>query len=148
MRLARLGAAAWMLGAIVPGAAAAQAPPPPGLDCALGFETLRADASALTGAELSHEGGFDVARLAAPDVWRAQFMFTLPGHPAHPAAVLRTLRKQVTEVWTSDSKGCGYGDQSQFAILMSDMKSTDTELTNASRAEVEREKKGRSPLAP
>lgn len=146
--MARLGATAWMLGAIAPTAAAAQAPPPPGLDCALGFEALRAEASALAGAELSHEGGFDMVRLAAPGAWRAQIMFTLPGHPAHPAAMMRTMRRQVTEVWTSDSKGCGYGDQRQFAILMADMKSTDTELTNASRAEVEREKKGRSPLAP
>ena len=50
-------------------------------------------------------------------------------------------------VWTSQSKGCGYGDRVQFEAAMADMKSADTALTNASRDEVERKKQDQSPLA-
>jgi hypothetical protein len=139
--------AALVIGALAPVSVAAdQAPPPPTIDCALGFAGLRAQAEALAGAAWSQAGGYDIATLAAPDAWRVQIAFTTPGHPAHPAVTIRTLRKQVTEVWTADSKGCGYGNQGQFAILMADMKSGDTELTNASRHEVEQRKQGLSPL--
>ena len=44
--------------------------------------------------------------------------------------------------------GCGYGDQGQFAALVELMKAGDKALTDASRAEVERQKASRSPLAP
>jgi len=60
---------------------------------------------------------------------------------------MRTLRKQVTGVWTADSKTCGYGNQQQFSNLVDDMKASDKALTEASRAEVERKKRERSPLA-
>ena len=143
----RLRTAVWLAGALIPATAAAQGPAPPTLDCALGFEALRAEAHALPGAVHEQAGGYEIVKLAAGS-WSVQISFTLPGHPAHPAAMVRTLRRQVTDVWTADSKGCGYGDRSQFTILMADMKSGDTELTNASRAEVERRKQGASPLAP
>ncbi|WP_072391893.1 hypothetical protein [Hyphomicrobium sp. CS1GBMeth3] len=147
MRYARR--AVWLAGFLMPAAAAAQPQTsPPDLDCTLGFETLRSTAHALPGAELSQGGGFELVKLSLPERWRVQIAFTTPGHPAHPAATLRTFRKQVTGVWTADSKGCGYGDRGQFTILMADMKSGDTELTNASRAEIERAKKGQSILAP
>jgi hypothetical protein len=144
----RARTAALLIGLMAPGAAAAQAPAPPTIDCALGYEGLKAAAQWLPGVQWKQEGGYDIAVLSAPDAWTAQIAFTMPGHPAHPAVTLRTQRKQVTEVWTADSKGCGYGDQGQFAVLMADMKSGDTELTNASRHEVERRKEGRPPLAP
>ena len=102
----------------------------------------------LPGAERSEEGGFELVKLEQPERWRVQIAFTTQAHPAHPAATIRTFRKQVTGVWTADSKGCGYGDRGQFTILMADMKSGDTELTNASRVEVERAKKSRSILTP
>jgi hypothetical protein len=140
--------AALMVAALSPGASAAEPPSPPTIDCALGFAGLRAAAEALSGASWSQEGGYDIATLFLPDAWRAQIAFTEPSHPAHPAVTLRTQRKQVTEVWTADSKGCGYGSQSQFAILMADMKSADTELTSVSRLEVERRRQGLSPLSP
>lgn len=140
--------AAGMLGVLAGPAiaAAGQAAAPPSIDCALGFDGVRAATETLPGVEWRQEGGYDIAALAVPEAWRVQIAFTAPGHPAHPAVTLRTLRKQVTEVWTADSKGCGYGDRSQFAILMADMKSGDTELTSASRAEVERRKQSQSPL--
>jgi hypothetical protein len=81
-------------------------------------------------------------------VWRVEIIFTAPGEPAHPAVILRKFLKQVTGVWTAQSKACGFGDQAQFAELMADMKSEDTKLTNASRTEVERQKREQSPLAP
>ena len=64
------------------------------------------------------------------------------------ACVCKTLRKQVTGVWTSESKGCGYGSRDQFTALMADMKSEDIELTSVSRAEVERRQRELSPLSP
>ncbi|WP_291173714.1 hypothetical protein [Hyphomicrobium sp.] len=140
--------AIWLASMIVPAGAAAQGAGPPTIDCALGYHGMRADVQSLAGAEWSQEGGYEIATLAVPDRWRVQIAFTAPGHPAHPAVTLRTFRKQVTEVWTAESKGCGYGDQGQFTILMADMKSGDTELTNASRHEVERRKEGKSPLSP
>lgn len=141
--------AAVLIGAMIaPTTAGAQAPAPPTIDCALGFSGLRAMAAWLPGVAWTQEGGYDIATLSAPEVWTAQISFTAPGHPAHPAVTLRTRRKQVTEVWTADSKGCGYGDTGQFAILMADMKSGDTELTTASRLEVERRKQSQPPLAP
>ena len=94
------------------------------------------------------DGGFDVVKLSLPDTWRVEYAFTTRWHPAYPAVTLRTFRKQVTGVWTAQSKGCGYGDQGQFTALMADMKSGDKKLTDASRAEVERGKQSLSPLAP
>lgn len=130
--------------AVSPAARAA----PPHLDCELGFEPLRFYAEALPGAQTGHEGGFDTVTLSEPEKWTAHIYITTPGHPAHPTIVQRTRRKQVTEVWTADSKGCGYGKTDQFLILMEDMKSTDTELTNQSRNEVEQRKRNKPLLAP
>ncbi len=140
--------AALLIGVIAPTGAAAEAPAPPTIDCALGFGGLHAMAEWLPGVQWTQEGGYDIATLFAPDTWTAQISFTAPGHPAHPAVTLRIRRKQVTEVWTADSKGCGYGDKGQFALLMADMKSGDTELTTASRLEVERRKQSQPALAP
>lgn len=135
-----------LLGALaLPAAAAAN---PPNLDCTLGFEPLRLYAQSLPGAQTGHEGGFDVVMVSEPDTWTAQIFITTPEHMAHPAIVQRTRRKQVTDVWTADSKGCGYGNSDQFVILMNDMKSGDTELTNASRIEVEERKRSKPLLAP
>lgn len=144
----RVSTAVWLIAMIASAPAAAQAPTPPALDCGLGYDGLRAATEALPGVQWKLAGGYDIATVSAPETWRAEIAFTGPGHPAHPAVTLRTFRKQVTGVWTADSKGCGYGDQSQFLILMSDMKSGDTELTNASRAEVERKRQGQPPLGP
>lgn len=145
---ARMGTAAWLMAALFPAAALAQSPSPPTIDCTLGYSGLKDTAQWLPGVQWTQEGGYDIATLSVPDVWTAQIAFTHSGHPAHPAVTLRTRRKQVTDVWTADSKGCGYGDQGQFALLMADMKSGDTELTNASRHEVESRKAGQSPLGP
>ncbi|AHB48913.1 hypothetical protein W911_11660 [Hyphomicrobium nitrativorans NL23] len=121
---------------------------PPNLDCELGYEGLRFYATALPGAETGHEGGFDFVTVSEPDRWIARIFITTPDHAAHPAVVQRTQRKQVTDVWTADSKGCGFGNSGQFTILMNDMKSGDTEMTNASRVEVEERKREKSPLTP
>ena len=147
---ARARTAAWLVGALVASAAAAETAAPPTLDCALGFEGLRAMVHGLPGAQVGRWQDFDVVGIAAPepDTWRVEIAFTSPGHEAHPAVVARTLRKQVTGVWTADSKGCGYGSKGAFTALMADMKAGDTELTNESRAEVERRTQGQSPLAP
>ncbi|WP_334149621.1 hypothetical protein [Hyphomicrobium sp.] len=140
--------AALLIGVIIPAVAAAQATSPPALNCVRGFDGLKATAEGLPDAQWTEEDGYDIATLSAPERWIARIAFTRPGHPAHPAVTLRTRRKQVAEVWTADSKGCGYGDPSQFSLLMADMKSADTALTNASRIEVERRKADRPPLAP
>lgn len=131
--------------ALFPATAAAN---PPDLDCQLGFEALSFYAQSLPGAEKGHEGGFDIVTLAEPEKWKAYIYITTPEHAAHPAIVQRTRRKQVTEVWTADSKGCGFGKTEQFTILMNDMKSGDTELTNASRVEVEKTKQSKPLLVP
>jgi hypothetical protein len=133
---------------MLPAAAVAQSANPPTLDCSLGFPGLQAAARALPSAQTGEEGGFDVVRLSVPDAWRVEYAFTTSWHPAYPAVTLRTFLKQVTGVWTAQSKGCGYGDQGQFTALMADMKSGDKKLTDASRAEVERGKQSLSPLAP
>ena len=136
-------AAALAAALVLPAAAAAKAPD---LDCELGYEGLRFYAQALPGAEQGHDGGFDFVTVSDPERWIARIFMTTPGHPAHPAVTQRTQRKQVTEVWTADSKGCGFGNSEAFAILMNDMKSGDTELTNKSRIDVEEKKRNRSPL--
>lgn len=138
-----LGAA----GAVALSAAPAHAKPPV-LDCELGYEGLRFYAQSLPGAETGNEDGFDFVTVSEPQRWIARIFITTAEHPAHPAVTERTQRKQVTDVWTADSKGCGYGNSDQFAQLMSDMKAGDTALTNASRAEVEERKRKTSPLAP
>ena len=138
--------AAWLAGVIAPAAAVAQTLPT--LDCAVDFVSLQAVVQALPGAERGEEGGFVTVKLAEPDVWRVEYGFTTRWHPAYPAATMRTFRKQVTGVWTAQSKVCGYGDQGQFSALMAEMKSGDKKLTDASRDEVERSKQSRSPLAP
>jgi len=141
----------WLVlgGAMLPSAAHAQeAAAPPKIECEHGFEGLRAEARALAGAEAIESQGFEVVRVAQPGLWRAEISFTTSWHPAHPAVALRTLRKQVTGVWTADSKVCGYGDQAQFSALVAEMKAGDKALTDASRDEVEQRKGARSPLAP
>lgn len=132
--------------ALAPAAAFAQAPAAPDLDCSAGFGGLRSSAAALPGATTGNDGRFDIVTVLEPDAWKVDFAFTAPGQAAHPAVTLRTFRKQVTGVWTAQSKGCSFGDARQFAALMADMKERDTELTNASRAEVERKKQEASPL--
>jgi hypothetical protein len=144
MQLART--AVWLAGVIAPAAAVAQTLPT--LDCTVDFVSLQAVVQALPGAERGEEGGFATVKLAEPDVWRVEYGFTTRWHPAYPAATLRTFRKQVTGVWTAESKSCGYGDQGQFAALVEQMKSGDKALTDASRAEVERQNASKSPLAP
>ena len=144
MQLART--AVWLAGVIAPAAAVAQTLPT--LDCTVDFVSLQAVVQALPGAERGEDGGFVTVKLAEPDVWRVEYGFTTRWHPAYPAATLRTFRKQVTGVWTAESKSCGYGDQGQFAALVEQMKSGDKALTDASRAEVERQKASKSPLAP
>jgi hypothetical protein len=133
---------------MMPAAAVAQSANPPTLDCSLGFSGLQAAAQALSGAERREDSGFEVVGISQPDTWRVEYGFTTRWHPAYPAVTLRTFLKQVTGVWTAQSKGCGYGDQGQFTALMADMKSGDKKLTDASRAEVERGKQSLSPLAP
>lgn len=135
-----------MLAALLPGVVLAQATAPPDLDCSIGFEGLRSSTAALPGAKAGNDGRFDLVTLLAPDTWKVEFAFTAPGQAAHPAVTLRTFLKQVTGVWTAQSKGCSYGDARQFAALMADMKQRDSDLTNASRAEVERKKQDASPL--
>jgi len=131
--------------ALLPASATAQGGPPD-LDCSLGFAKLRQSAAALPGAHQGNDGRFDQIAVGEPDVWTVEFAFTAPGQAPHPAVMLRTFRKQVTGVWTAQSKGCGYGDQAAFAGLMSEMKARDSELTNASRQDVERRKQEQSPL--
>ena len=140
-------AAVWLVGVIAPAAAVAQSNPPD-LDCSIGFEALRGAVHALPSAQTGEGAGFDVVMVSLPDVWRSEISFTTRWHPAYPAVTMRTFRKQVTGVWTAQSKSCGYGDQGQFAALVEQMKAGDKSLTDASRAEVERGKASQSPLAP
>lgn len=132
---------------LAPAVARADAEPPPTLDCAITFDAARAYAAGLPGSTtVTGLPGYDTITTGVDDTWQADFLFTQPGHPAHPAVTLRTRRKQVTGVWTAESKGCGYGDQAQFVALMADMKAEDSRLTNASRADVEKAKQSRAPL--
>lgn len=146
MRKLRLRWALALAGAIAASTTARATPP--NLDCTLGYDALRFYAQSLPGAETGSDGGFDVVSVSEPGTWTAHIYITTPAHMAHPAIVQRTRRKQVTEVWTADSKGCGFGKSDQFVILMNDMKSGDTELTNASRVEVEERKRSKPLLAP
>lgn len=118
----------------------------PSLDCSIGFEGLRVLASSMPGARAGSDANFDVVTAETADAWKVEYAFTRPGQPAHPAVTLRTFLKQVTGVWTAQSKGCGFGDQRHFATLMADMKQRDSDLTNASRAQVEKQKQDASPL--
>ncbi|AGK58374.1 hypothetical protein HYPDE_33508 [Hyphomicrobium denitrificans 1NES1] len=128
--------------------APAAAPPPPDLDCSLGFVALHNWSAWLPGAQRESGDNRDVITFANPDVWRVEIRFTRPGEPAHPAVTLRKFVKQVTGIWTAQSKACGYGDQAQFDALMAALKAEDTRLTNDSREDVERRKRERSPLSP
>jgi hypothetical protein len=122
------------------------APSPPDLDCGMGFTALRNWAQWLPGAKRTSVGGRDIVTVGEQDVWRVEIIFTEPGQTAHPAVTLRKFVKQVTGVWTAQSKGCGYGNQMQFGELVAEMKAEDSRLTNASRAEVEQRRKEVSPL--
>jgi hypothetical protein len=114
----------------------------------VGFEALHNWSAWLPGAQRESSDGRDVITFSNPDVWRVEIRFTMPGEPAHPAVTLRKFVKQVTGVWTAQSKACGYGDQTQFAALLVSLKAEDTRLTNASRADAERKKREQSPLSP
>jgi len=127
--------------------AAQAADRPPDLDCSAGFDGLRSTAAAMPGAHAGEDERGDLVAVGVPDTWTVEYAFTRPGQAAHPAVTLRTFIKQATGVWTAQSKGCGFGDARQFAALMADMKERDSELTNASRAEVEKEKQDASPLS-
>ncbi len=119
---------------------------PPDLDCTKGFNALHNWAAWLPGASQANVNGRDVISLVDPEVWRVEITFTEPGQTAHPAIVLRKFIKQVTGVWTAQSKACVYGDQIQSTELVAEMKAEDSRLTNASRDEVEQQKKAASPL--
>src|SRR5690606_6519219 len=94
----------------------------------------------LPGAQRESGDGRDVVTFANPDVWRVEIRFTMPGEPAHPTVTLRKFVKQVTGVWTAQSKACGYGDRTQFDALMAALKAEDARLTNTSREDAERRK--------
>ena len=135
------------LAALAPCPALAQpASAPPDLDCSLTFAALRNWAAWLPGAEQRSDSNYDVIALAEPDVWRVEITFTRPGQTAHPTVVLRKFVKQVTGVWTAQSKACGFGDKASFAELLAETKAEDSRLTNLSRAEVEEQKRKLSPL--
>ncbi len=120
--------------------------PAPDLDCRIGFEALHTWAAWLPGAERRPGDNPNVITVAEPDVWRVEITFTEPGQPGHPAVVLRKFVKQVTSVWTAQSKACGYGNQADFVALVAAAKAEDSRLTNASRDEAERKKREQSPL--
>ena len=122
------------------------APTPPDLDCQLSFKALQDWAAWLPGATRRPGKNGEVITVSDPDVWRVEMTFTKPGDVAHPAVVLRKFVKQVTGVWTAQSKACGFGNQSEYSTLLTEMKATDKALTDASRAEVEKKKKELSPL--
>ena len=142
----------WMALALIalwPGQALASPAPAPDLDCSMGFEGLHKWAAWLPGARQTNDaGGHEVFTVSDPNVWRVEITFTEQGQPGHPSVVLRKFLKQVTGVWTAQSKACGFGDKAQFSALMAAMRAEDTRLTNASRADVERQKREQSPLAP
>jgi len=117
----------------------------PDLDCKVGFAALRNWAAWLPGAK-QDAANPNVVSVEEPGVWRVELTFTEPGQPAHPAVVLRKFVKQVTGVWTAQSKECGFGNQAEYMALVDAMKAEDTRLTNASRAEVEKQKREQSPL--
>lgn len=94
---------------------------------------LRAAVLALPGAVVVSADGNESVLIEQPDVWKSEITVLPVGHPAHPAITLRTQIKQVTGVWTSQSKGCGFGDAAAFEQLMRDMKARDSELTKQSR---------------
>jgi hypothetical protein len=146
VRSARVGLL--LAAALFPAVAVAQTEPPaaPSLDCTLGYAGLHAAMHALPGATSGKRGDFDVVALTEPETWIVEVAFTAPGTPAHPAVMMRTQRKQVTGVWTSQSKGCGYGNPAQFEAAMADMKAGDTALTNSSREAVEQKKQDQGPL--
>jgi hypothetical protein len=118
----------------------------PDLDCKMGFDGLRNWATWLPGAKAGNIGNRDVVTVEQPDIWRIEIAFTKPGQTAHPAVTLRKFVKQVTGVWTAQSKACGFGNQMQFSELVAETKAEDTRLTNASRSEVEQQKREQSPL--
>ncbi len=132
--------------ALLSASAHGEPPAAPTLDCTLGYAGLHSAMHALPGAAAGKRGDFDVVTLSLPETWIIEVAFTAPGTPAHPAVLMRTQRKQVTGVWTSQSKGCGYGDPAQFETAMAEMKAGDTALTNASREAVEQKKQEQSPL--
>jgi hypothetical protein len=132
--------------ALIPCQALAEPAAAPDIDCKIGLEALHNWAAWLPGAKHVNAGGRDVIALEEPDVWRVEITFTAPGEIGHPAVILRKFVKQVTGVWTAQSKSCGYGNQAQYMALVDAMKAEDTKLTNASRAEVERQKREQSPL--
>lgn len=146
VRSARVGLVLTGAVALLSATAHGEAPVAPTLDCALGYAGLHASMHALPGAKSEKRGDFDVVTLSVPETWSIEVVFTAPGTPAHPAVMMRTRRMQVTGVWTSQSKGCGYGDPAQFEAAMADMKAADTALTNASRDAVEQKKQNESPL--
>ncbi len=131
---------------LLPCAALAEPAVPPDLDCKIGFEALRSWAAWLPDAKRTTDGARDVIVVAEPEVWRVEITFTAPGEVGHPAVVLRKFVKQVTNVWTAQSKVCGFGNQADFATLVAAAKAEDSRLTNASRDEAERQKREQSPL--
>jgi hypothetical protein len=144
--MARLAAACALL--IAPGlaapASAEASPPPPVLDCKLGFAGLHDWATWLPGAQQKTVNGRDIVIVEDPEVWRVHVIFSAPGEPGHPVVALRKFVKQVTGVWTAQSMACGFGNPAQFAGIFARLKAEDTSLTDASRAEAERQKQ--SPL--
>ena len=136
-----------VLGVATLGPSPAISAPAPDIDCKMGFQALRNWSQWVPGAK-QEAANPNVVTVEEPGVWRVEITFTEPGQPAHPAVVLRKFVKQVTGVWTAQSKACGYGNQVEYMALVDAMKAEDTRLTNLSRAKVEEEKRAKSPLAP
>ena len=107
-RIAAFASAAFVLAAPVAAA-------PGALDCAPGFDAIRA-------AAMAQPGVIPEMTLDSEWAWSASNsvldIFTLPNNPAHPAVLHLVLVKEGRRTWAAYRSGCGFGDIEKFNAWM------------------------------
>lgn len=134
-RIAAFASAALLLAAQAAVTTAAAAPG--ALDCAPGFDAIRA-------AAMAQPGVIPEMTLDSEWAWSASNsvldVFTLPNNPAHPAVLHLVLVKEGFRTWAAYRSGCGFGDIDKFNEWMASYR-------ELSESAVEDMKEGR-PIGP
>jgi len=116
---ARAGLACGLLGL----ALAACAPPAPEpvaafqLDCARGFDAIRAEILARPGLTPAPDAPGEPYEIFNEETGRASYILTRPEAPAHPAVFIQTATRRDGER-VMEHEGCAFGDAAEYDQLL------------------------------
>jgi hypothetical protein len=83
------------------------------LDCAQGFEALKAKITTMPGIQAAPKEPSEPYRAFSTQDGKASYFVTEPGAPAHPAILMQAVTPQGLA-----NTGCSYGDKAAYGQLV------------------------------